>query len=138
VPSDNGKSQTFPAEDEIRAALSRHWTASNANDFKTEHEIYQEDAILDYPQSGERIRGRAKIQTTRSIQPSSKRFEIQRILGAGNLWITEYILYYNEKPFHTVSIMEFVDGKVEHETQYFGEPFEPSASRSRFVEQTHR
>jgi SnoaL-like domain len=134
MPSDNGKSQTSAAENEIRAALSRHWTASDANDFITEHEIYREDAVLDYPQSGERIRGRANIQTTRSIQPSSKRFNIRRILGSGNLWITEYILYYDEKPFPTVSVMEFIGGKVAHETQYFSEPFEPSAQRSRFVE----
>jgi hypothetical protein len=134
MPSNDGKSQTSAAEDEIRAALSRHWTASDANDFTTEHEIYREDAILDYPQSGERIRGRANIQTTRSIQPSSKRFKIRRILGSGNLWITEYILYYDEKPYPTVSVMEFIDGKVAHETQYFSEPFEPSAWRSRFVE----
>ena len=134
MPPDDGKPQTSAAEDEIRAALSQHWTASDANDFTTEHEIYQEDAILDYPQSGERIRGRANIQTTRSIQPSSKRFKIRRILGSGNVWITEYIIYYDEKPFHTVSIMEFIDGKVAHETQYFSETFEPSARRSRFVE----
>lgn len=134
MPSNDGKSQTSTADDEIRAALFRHWTASDANDFTTEHEIYREDAILDYPQSGERIRGRANIQTTRSIQPSSKHFKIRRILGIGNLWITEYIIHYDEKPFHTVSIMEFIDGKVAHETQYFSEPFEPSAWRSRFVE----
>jgi SnoaL-like domain len=136
MPSDDGKSQASAAEDGIRAALLRHWTASDANDFTTEYEIYREDAILDYPQSGERIRGRANIQTTRSTQPSLKRFKIGRILGSGNVWITEYILYYDEKPFHTVSIMEFIDGKVAHETQYFSEPFEPSAGRSRFVERT--
>jgi hypothetical protein len=136
MPSDDGKSQTSAAEDGIRAALSRHWTASDANDFTTEHEIYQEDAILDYPQSGERIHGRANIQAARSIQPSSKRFKIRRILGCGNLWITELIIYYDEKPFHTVSIMEFAGGKVAHETQYFGEPFEPSAGRSRFAERS--
>ena len=44
---------------DIRAALERHWAASDASDFETEHEIYWNDAILDYPQSGERIRGRA-------------------------------------------------------------------------------
>jgi hypothetical protein len=46
---------------EIRAALERHWAASDANDFAVEHEIYREDAVLHYPQSGERIRGRCKI-----------------------------------------------------------------------------
>jgi hypothetical protein len=122
-------------EQDIRAALMEHWAASGANDFATEHQIYCDDAILDYPQSGERIRGRANIQASRTAQPSKKRFEVRRILGSRHLWITEYILYYDEKPFYTVSIMEFRGSKVAHETQYFGEPFAPSASRSRFVEQ---
>ena len=43
---------------EIRAALDLHWVASDANDFEVEHQIYREDAVLDYPQSGERMRGR--------------------------------------------------------------------------------
>ena len=111
-----------------------HWAASGANDFATEHQIYCDDAILDYPQSGERVRGRANIQASRSKQPSKKRFHVRRILGSGDLWITEYIITYDEKPFHTVSIMEFRDGKVAHETQYFGEPFAPAASRSPYVE----
>ena len=121
-------------EEDIRAALIRHWAASDANDISTEHQIYCDDAILDYPQSGERIRGRADIQASRTAQPNKKRFEIRRILGSGDVWISELILYYDGKPFHTVSIMEFRDGKVAHETQYFGEPFAPGASRSRFVE----
>ena len=122
------------SEQDIRAALMEHWAASDANDFSTEHQIYCDDAILDYPQSGERIRGRVNIQANRTQQPSKKRFEVKRILGSGDLWITEYILYYDEKPFFTVSIMEFKDGKVAHETQYFDKPFEASAWRSRFVE----
>lgn len=60
----------------IRAALDRHWTASDANDFAAEHEIYQDDAVLEYPQSGERIRGRRNIQASRSAQPNRKRFKI--------------------------------------------------------------
>jgi hypothetical protein len=132
--SDNKQTQASQLEQEIRATLSRHWAASDANDFAAEHQIYRDDAILDYPQSGERIRGRANIQASRTLQPSKKRFKVRRILGSGGLWITEYILYYDEKPFFTVSIMEFMDGKVARETQYFDEPFEASAWRSRFVE----
>ena len=45
---------------DIRAALDRHWAASDANDFEAEHQIYREDAVLEYPQSGERIRGPTK------------------------------------------------------------------------------
>jgi len=46
---------------EIRTALDLHWAASNANDFETEHQIYRDDAVLEYPQSGERIRSRRNI-----------------------------------------------------------------------------
>ena len=69
---------------EIRAALERHWAASDANDFAVEHEIYRDDAVLHYPQSGERIRGRANIQESRTVQPNEKRFAVQRIIEMGN------------------------------------------------------
>jgi hypothetical protein len=119
---------------QIRAALDQHWAASDANDFETEHRIYHEDAVLEYPQSGERIRGRRNIQITRTIQPNKKRFSVQRILGGGELWITEFILSYDGKPSYTVSIMEFGGDKVARETQYFADPFEASPARAPYVE----
>src|SRR5580658_4557052 len=118
----------------IRVALDRHWTASDANDFESEHDIYLEDAVLEYPQSGERIRGRRNIQITRTKQPSEKRFAVRRIIGGGDLWITEYILTYDGKPSYTGSIMEFRGNKGARETQYFGDPFEASAWRAQWVE----
>jgi len=68
----------------VRAALERHWAASDASDFEIEHDIYRDDAMLDYPQSGERIRGRRNIQASRAAQPNAKRFTVRRILGAGS------------------------------------------------------
>jgi ketosteroid isomerase-like protein len=121
-------------KDQIRSALDRHWSASDAGDFDTEHDIYHDDAVLEYPQSGERIRGRRNIQTTRTLQANKKRFQVRRILGYGDLWITEYVLSYDGQPSYTVSIMEFRDGKVARETQYFGDPFEASAWRAQWVE----
>jgi hypothetical protein len=44
-----------------------------ASDFEVEHEIYREDAVLNYPQSGERIRGRRNVQESRFVQPNKKR-----------------------------------------------------------------
>ena len=125
-------------DQEIRAALDQHWAASDDNDFETEHRIYHEDAVLEYPQSGERTRGRRDIQNQRASQPSKKRFAVRRIIGGGDLWITEFILTYDSKPSYTVSIMEFRDGKVAGETQYFGDPFEPGPSRAQWVERMIR
>ena len=121
-------------DQEICVALDQHWAASDANDFETEHLIYREDAVLDYPQSGERTRGRRNIQNQRASQPNKKRFAIRRIIGGGDLWVTEFILTYDGKPSYTVSIMEFKGDKVARETQYFADPFVAPASRSQWVE----
>jgi hypothetical protein len=96
--------------------------------------IYCEDAVLDYPQSGERTRTRHNIQCQRASQPNKKRFTVHRIIGGGDLWVTELILTYDGKPSYTVSIMEFKGDKVARETQYFADPFVAPASRAQWVE----
>jgi hypothetical protein len=125
---------TTMRDEDVRAALHRHWAASDASDFDAEHAIYADDAILDYPQSGERIRGARNIQASRMAQPSRKRFAERRVLGGGDLWISEVVLTYDEQPMFVVSVMEFDDGKVVRETQYFGGPFAPGPSRAQWVE----
>jgi SnoaL-like domain len=134
--NDQQKTEQSPGtrDQKIRAALDQHWAASDANDFETEHLIYREDAVLDYPQSGERTRGRSNIQGQRASQPSNKRFTVQRIIGSGDLWVTELILTYDAKPTYTVSIMEFSGEKVARETQYFTDPFPAPAFRAQWVE----
>ena len=121
-------------DDDVRAALQNHWAASDANDFAAEHQIYREDAVLEYPQSGERIRSRHNIQASRAAQPNTKRFTVRRIQGGGDLWISELVLTYDADPYYVVSIMEFEAGQVVRETQYFGEAFDPGPSRAQWVE----
>ena len=118
-------------EEQILAALNAHWQASAAGDINAEHDIYDDDVICDYPQSGERIFGRNNLQALRGHHPGKPSgFRVRRILGKGDIWITEYIINYQEQPAYTVSIMEFSGGKVIHETQYFADPFEAPAWRS--------
>jgi hypothetical protein len=119
----------------IRMAIDRHWAASAAGDQVTEHEIYHDDAICEYPQSGEIIHGRSNLQALRSHHPGKPSgFKIRRIVGEGNLWVSEYVITYQGKPAYTVSIMEFRDGKVAHEVQYFADPFAAPAWRAQWVE----
>ncbi|WP_176040691.1 nuclear transport factor 2 family protein [Burkholderia stabilis] len=123
-------------EEKIREALNMHWQASAVGDFDAEHDIYDDDAICDYPQSGERILGRANLQALRSHHPGKPAgFDVRRIQGEGNLWITEYSIVYNGRPAYTVSIMEFRNGKVVHESQYFSDPFEAPDWRRQWVQQ---
>jgi hypothetical protein len=123
-------------EEKIREALNAHWNASAAGDFDAEHAIYDDDAICDYPQSGERILGRINLQALRSHHPGKPSgFDVKRIQGSGNLWVTEYTITYEGRVAYTVSIMEFHNGKVVHETQYFSEPFEAPGWRRQWVKQ---
>ncbi len=136
VPTDGCKQDWEIEMDDrtARAALQRHWDASDAGDFEAEHDIYSEDAVLDYPQSGERIRGRHNIRESRFVQPNKKAFAVRRMVGSGDLWITEFTLTYDDVPSYAVSIMEFREGLVVHETQYFADRFDPGRSRAHLVE----
>ena len=114
----------------VRARIMGHWRASEEGDIATEHAIYAVDAILDYPQSGERFRGRAAIAAQRGGHPADRHFTVLRISGRGDLWVSECVITYDGVPSHSVSIMEFAGDLVAHETQYFADPFDPPASRA--------
>jgi hypothetical protein len=122
------------ADDRIRGALQEHWLASERGDIEAEHAIYAAEAILDYPQSGERFRGRAAISAQRGGHPADRHFTVIRIVGSGNLWVSECVITYDGVPTHSVSIMEFADDRVMHETQYFADPFRAPASRAALAE----
>jgi ketosteroid isomerase-like protein len=121
-------------DDDLRAALQRHWAASDSGDFAAEHDIYEDRAVLEYPQSGERIRGRRNIRESRMAQPNKKRFTVRRLRGSGSFWVSELVVAYDEQLFYVVSVMEFEGERVVRETQYFGSPFAPGPSRARWVE----
>ena len=123
------------SQQQIRAALEQHWSASAAGDLDAEHDIYQENAICEYPQSGERIVGKENLKSLRGHHPGHPSgFMVRRITGSGNLWVTEYQINYEEKTTHTVSIMEFEAGKCRRETQYFCDPFDAPSWRAQWVE----
>src|SRR6204780_56444 len=105
----------------IRTGIEQHWTASESGDGDTEHAIYAADAILDYPQSGERFRGRSTIQAQRGGNPAERHFSLRWIRGGGDLWVSECVINYDGAPTYSVSVREITDGFVSHETQYFAD-----------------
>jgi SnoaL-like domain len=119
---------------DIKALIERHWQASEAGDIEAEHDIYAPDALLDYPQSGERFRGRDRIQAQRGGHPAERHFTVRRILGQSNVWVSECIITYDGVPTYSVSIMELDNGKVVHETQYFADPFPAAPGRAALAE----
>ena len=121
-------------DSETRARIEEHWKASELGDTDSEHAIYATDAILDYPQSGERFRSRSRIQEQRGEHPAERHFTIIRILGGSNLWVSECVITYDGVPTYSVSIMEFTDGLVMYETQYFADSFQAPSWRAALAE----
>jgi hypothetical protein len=117
-----------------RARIAEHWTASESGDSDTEHAIYAADGILDYPQSGERFRGRSNIKAQRGGHPAERHFRVLRIRGGGDLWASEVVISYDGAPTYSVSVMEFAGDSVAHETQYFADPFPAAAWRAKLAE----
>lgn len=125
-------------EADIRARIQQHWEASERGDVEAEHAIYADDAVLDYPQSGERFSGRSRIQAQRGGHPAERHFTVRRIQGGGDLWISECVITYDGVPTYSVSVMRLTDGLVTHETQYFADPFDAPASRAALAEPIDR
>ncbi|HEY2215201.1 MAG TPA: hypothetical protein VGH31_09110 [Acidimicrobiales bacterium] len=122
------------ADVQTRAAIEEHWLASERGDIDVEHAIYDRDAVLDYPQSGERFRGRKAIAAQRGDHPADRHFSVLRISGGGGVWVSECIISYDGNPTYSVSIMEFDQRRVVRETQYFADPFGAPAWRTELAE----
>ena len=117
-----------------RELIANHF-ASAGKDEVAAAEIFADDAIIEWPQSGERIRGKQQIIALHEAAPFAVDIVVRRTIGSGDLWVTETTISYNGgRPTKAVFIMEFRDGKVVRETDYFGEPFAPPDYRSKWVE----
>src|SRR5437868_15535172 len=103
-----------------RAMIQAHFDASNVgaaggapgHDIARASEIYADDAVVEWPQGGERLRGKANITGFRSTNPARQQFELHRTTGRHDLWVKEYAIRYDDQPVMVVGIMEFRDGKV--------------------------
>ena len=121
-----------------RAKIEAHFAASSVgapggapgDEIARASEIYADDAVVEWPQGGERVRGKANIIAFRSSYPARQEFELHRITGCHDLWVNEYTIRYDDRPVMAVGIMEFRDGKVVRERIYFGEPWRPRALQS--------
>lgn len=120
--------------DLTQQAIQKHWQASDENNIEAEHAIYAVDAILDYPQSGERFKGRSTISAQRGGHPADRHFTVLRISGNENLWVSECIITYDGAPTFSISIMQFSSNLVVHETQYFADGFKAPPSRAALAE----
>lgn len=103
------------------AALKRHWEYAG-KDEDISHEIYNDDAVLEFPQSQERFVGKENFLAWRKKYPAHLEFKIRRIRGEGDFWVAENSISYDGGHWNfTCSILEFRGEKIARETIYITE-----------------
>ena len=114
----------------LRAQLERHWDYSG-KDEDIAHEIYHADAVLEFPQSGERFEGVENFLPWRRQYPAALEFKIRRITRREDLVVAENLISYDGGPWmHTVNLMEFRGDKVVHERIYIMDAWDAAESRA--------
>jgi hypothetical protein len=128
------RKDTVMDEASARAMIAAHFEWACKDEVRAS-QIYADDAVLEFPQSGERIRGKAGIIEFRSAYPARVTLELHRTIGRDDLWVNECTVRYDgARPHKGVGIMEFRHGKVFRERIYVGEPWDPPAWRAQWVE----
>ena len=109
----------------------------NAGDVDGMDAVFHENAVMDWPQSGERIIGGDNRRGVYRSFPQLPTITPRRIVGEGDLWVAEAMLDYGDGvPYQTVFIFELRDGKIARETAYWSQPFPAPEWRAAWVEKT--
>lgn len=116
-------------DDARRAAILHRW--EHIDDAATSHELYHDDAVLEFPQSGERFEGVANFRAWREQYPASTQFRMRRLSGSGGLWVREVSVSYDGGPWMMgIAVLEFDGEHVRRERIYVTEPWEAPAWRA--------
>ncbi len=116
------------------AVVERLIACINDRRIEVMDELFHEDAVMDWPQSGERVVGGDNRRGIYRAFPQLPTITPRRIVSAGDLVVAEASLDYGGPVYKTVFVFEFRDGRIARETAYWSEPFDPPAWRSRWVE----
>lgn len=123
-------------EEDLMLALRRHWEQSG-KDEDAAHEIYHSDAVLEFPQSGERFEGVENFREWRRQYPAALKFHTRRITHRQDLVVVENLISYDGAPWmYTVNLLEFRGDKVAHERIYIMNGWEAAEWRAPWRAQT--
>jgi SnoaL-like domain len=116
----------------VRTMLQQQFEHAGS-DPELSHAMYREDAVLEFPQSGERFEGVENFREWRSNYPAETSFELREVRGRDDFWVAELLVSYDGgDPHFGVSILELRDGKIARESIYVAEGWEPPEWRARW------
>lgn len=133
---DHDLNRGMDQRDRNERVVASFWAAMQANDFRGAGEVLHDDYVLDWPQSGERIRGRENFVAINENYPAAGRwnFTVHRLVAgadevASEVSVTDGVVRARAITFSTIR-----EEKISRQTEYWPDPFEPAAWRARWVE----
>jgi ketosteroid isomerase-like protein len=132
----SSEAEILPSGDdgENRVVAERFWRAMAQRDLNAIEKLRAEDFILEWPQSGERVRGREVARDIEETYEGQGVLLPRRIVGTGGFWVIEAMLMNDGDRSYIVSVLEIDDGKIIRQTDYFGDPFPAPEWRGPMVE----
>src|SRR4029453_6023032 len=114
--------------------IDQLWAMMEKQDWNAAIDLYAEDAVEEWPQSGERIRGRENIMAIKSNTPGFPKLAPRRTLATGDIVVSEIVLDYDGQIYNGISVFELKDDKIVKQTDYFAAPFDAPGWRAQWVE----
>lgn len=121
-----------------RQVVERFWAAMGENDFQADGKLLHDQFVLEWPQSGERIRGRSNFVAINEQYPATGRwrFTLHRLVADSSGVVTDVTVTDGTVSGRAITFSEVRDGRIVRQTEYWPDPFEPATWRARWVEQT--
>ncbi|MGH7807508.1 MAG: nuclear transport factor 2 family protein [Thermodesulfobacteriota bacterium] len=123
------------SEAKNRATIEALVGAINGRDLAALDKVFTKDVVIEWPQSGERIRGEQNRREIYSRFPSLPKVTPRRMTGSADLWVVEASLDYGDgEPYQCVFVFEMRDGLIAKEIAYWSKPFPAPDWRKPWVE----
>lgn len=116
--------------------IENFWASMAANDFYATAQLLHDDYILEWPQSGERIRGKDNFAAVNTNYPAEGKwqFTINHIVAEGDLVVTDVSVTDGKRQDRTITFSTIRDGEIWKQVEFWPEPFEAPPWRAQWVE----
>ena len=121
--------------DPTSASIARDWWRRlSALDFESAGKLLAPDVIVEWPLTGERIRGRENVVAVNAAYPGRWRAQITRCIADGDVTVTEANVSDGDESHTAVSFFTVRDGLIQHLREFWPEPYPAPAWRQRWIE----
>jgi hypothetical protein len=116
--------------------IENFWATMASNDFYAVAELLHDELILEWPQSGERIRGRDNFAAINTYYPTEGKwtFQINHLIAEGSIIFSDVSVSDGKRNDRCLTVSTIKDGKIWKQVEFWPEPFNAPSWRAKWVE----